>query len=48
MRLSEIKLKNMSTYSGEWLQGKRHGQGTLKWSDGSSYSGKWVNNYSHG
>ena len=48
IRVSEIKLKNMSIYEGEWLQGKRHGQGILRWEDGSVYKGSWVNNCSHG
>ena len=48
MRLTEIRLKNMSIYSGEWLQGRRHGQGVLRWQDGSTYVGKWEQNYSQG
>jgi hypothetical protein len=48
IRLNEVRLRNMSVYAGEWLQGKRHGQGVLKWSDGSDYKGAWLNNYSHG
>ncbi len=46
--MEEIKLKNQSVYTGEWLKGKRHGQGFLRWIDGSTYSGKWFNSYSHG
>ena len=38
----------MSVYTGQWLQAQRHGQGTLKWSDGSVYMGKWFQNCSHG
>jgi hypothetical protein len=41
MRLNEVKFKNLSVYVGEWLQGKLHGQGYIKWHDGSSYTGKW-------
>ena len=41
MRLSEIKFKNLSVYVGQWLDGKKHGQGYIKWHDGSSYTGKW-------
>ena len=41
MRLNQIKFKNMAAYTGQWLQGKRQGQGTLRWADGSVYTGKW-------
>ena len=28
-------------YVGEYKDGKRHGQGTLTWSDGKKYVGEW-------
>ena len=28
-------------YSGEWKDGKYHGQGTIEYSDGTKYIGKW-------
>lgn len=31
MRLGEVRLMNNSTYVGEWMQGKREGQGVLRW-----------------
>mmetsp|Transcript_45779 Transcript_45779/g.71735 ORF Transcript_45779/g.71735 Transcript_45779/m.71735 type:complete len:550 (-) Transcript_45779:23-1672(-) len=34
-------------YSGEWLKGKRHGQGEL-FSDGLHYDGEWVHGRRHG
>ena len=30
-----------SVYTGEWKEGKRHGQGTFVWADGSQYVGKF-------
>jgi len=36
------------TYEGEWLMGRRHGQGTLTRTDGSSYTGSWVNDEQDG
>jgi hypothetical protein len=29
-------------YSGEWKEGKKHGQGEMIWADGSRYKGKFV------
>lgn len=28
-------------YSGEWVDGKRHGKGTLEWKNGAIYQGQW-------
>jgi len=28
-------------YSGEWVDGKRHGKGTLEWRNGAVYQGQW-------
>lgn len=33
------KYKSGAVYSGEWLGGFRHGQGTMKWPDGGVYEG---------
>ena len=35
-------------YVGEKKDGKRHGQGTLTFSDGSSYEGEYRNDKRHG
>jgi len=35
-------------YDGEWLHGKRHGKGTLNWSNGAVYQGTWKNDMLHG
>jgi len=45
LRLNSVKFLNGSTYSGDWLGGKRHGHGTLIWADGSRYDGEWRDNY---
>jgi hypothetical protein len=36
------------TYEGEWMNGKRHGRGTLISPDGTKYSGDWQHNRMHG
>ncbi|NXI87120.1 AL2CL protein, partial [Rhipidura dahli] len=37
-----------ATYEGEWLRGKPHGKGTLKWSDGSNHVGNFREGLEHG
>ena len=34
-RLPPVKFGDGRTYTGEWRDGKRHGQGTHTWADGS-------------
>ena len=36
------------TYTGEYLNGKKHGQGTIVWSSGGSFVGQWRNNEKYG
>ena len=36
------KWDGIGTYSGNWLDGKKHGQGTMVWDDGSKYEGGWA------
>lgn len=48
LKLNAVKLINGSIYNGEWLEGKRHGRGTLMWEDGSRYEGEWRDNFSWG
>lgn len=48
LRLNSVRFLNGSIYSGEWLGGKRHGQGTLIWADGGRYDGEWRENCSWG
>lgn len=48
LRLNSVNFSNGSFYCGEWVAGKRHGQGTLIWADGSRYDGEWRENYSWG
>lgn len=38
---SKDKIPDNELYFGEWKDGKRHGQGTLKCMDGSNYVGEW-------
>jgi len=35
-------------YEGQWVQGRRHGNGVQTWEDGSRYEGEWVNDRMHG
>ncbi|MDP2434642.1 MAG: hypothetical protein Q8P67_02760, partial [archaeon] len=35
-------------YHGEWLGGRRHGQGTATYFTGDSYTGQWADNQPHG
>ena len=39
---SEQKLDS-GTYKGNWLYNRRHGEGTMLWSDGSEFEGTWHN-----
>ena len=36
------KWDGIGIYRGNWLDGKKHGQGTMVWDDGSKYEGGWV------
>ena len=36
------------SYSGEWLDGKMHGQGTYVWASGSLYDGEWREGHRNG
>ena len=40
--------KSGALYTGQWLGGFRHGQGTMKWIDGTYYEGEWNLGYSEG
>ena len=40
--------KSGSIYEGEWLEGKKHGNGTYFWKSGDKYIGKWVENKKSG
>ena len=35
-------------YTGYTLDGKRHGNGKIKWADGETYEGEWLNGNRHG
>ena len=40
----KITYKDGSTYIGDILDGKKHGEGTYIWPSGNKYVGKWSNN----
>ena len=40
--------KTQATYSGTWLGGFRHGQGTMVFKDGTSFTGQWQFGVAHG
>jgi hypothetical protein len=35
-------------YTGYMRNGKRHGKGTIKWSNGQEYNGEWKDDKRHG
>merc|ERR1712096_527824 len=35
-------------YKGQWVDGDRHGHGTMRYRDGGIYEGQWVDDYRHG
>ena len=37
-----------ASYDGQWLNGFRHGRGTMKFRDGASYEGTWYLGRAHG
>ena len=39
---------NGEKYTGEYVQGKKQGQGVYEWSNGTRYEGGWLNNKQHG
>lgn len=48
LKLNAIRFKNGSIYSGEWMHGKRQGNGVIIWEDGERYEGEWKENCSSG
>ena len=36
-----MKYKDGSVYTGDWIEGNRHGQGKRIFSDGMIYEGDW-------
>lgn len=46
--LPKVTFESGVTYTGEWKQQKRDGQGTQTWPDGTVYSGSWMNNVANG
>ena len=39
-RVYEYK-ESQATYSGQWIGGFRHGQGSMVFRDGTSFTGQW-------
>ncbi len=44
VKMARIELDNNISYEGEWLNGRREGNGIQIWADGSRYVGEWRNN----
>ena len=38
-----MKYPNGSVYTGQWKDGRMHGNGAIRWCDGSAYAAQWVN-----
>ena len=45
--VENLRIQN-ATYTGEVLNGKRHGKGIQTWDDGAKYEGNWENDKSNG
>ncbi len=43
-----MEFRSGSSYEGQFLKDKYHGQGTYKWNDGRKYTGQFVNGLSEG
>jgi hypothetical protein len=43
-----FQYKSASTYSGEFLNGKKHGYGIFQWLDGKEYQGYFADDEAHG
>merc|ERR1712048_1513540 len=37
-----------ATYTGSFIDGKRHGEGCLQWANGRMYRGQWLRGLQHG
>jgi hypothetical protein len=46
-KLPPIRLKNGTTYEGEWFEGKKHGEGKLIFGK-HTYTGQWKDNRANG
>ena len=47
-KVKDYAYKNGDRYTGEVLDGRRHGQGTYYWKDGGHYTGSWVHGQREG
>ena len=43
-----MTFKDIGTYTGDFVDGKRSGEGIFKWDSGDEYSGKWSNDKMNG
>ena len=39
---------NGNTYTGQWLDDERHGNGIMKWADGENYEGEFSEGQRYG
>jgi len=47
-KVENYTYKSGDRYSGETLDGRRHGEGTYHWKEGGSYAGSWKDGKRHG
>lgn len=47
-RANEFQCSQRNQYTGGFVQGQKHGQGTFYYADGAVYEGEWKNNKKHG
>lgn len=43
-----VTLRSGAVYSGQWLDGKRNGHGTMTWPEGTRFEGNWHEGHRHG
>jgi hypothetical protein len=48
VRMRRLALPNGKVYEGEYMDGKPHGRGIMKWRDGREYEGEWKEGKMHG
>lgn len=47
-RVDGSQYSQSNRYTGDFVQGQRHGQGTFFYAGGATYEGEWKNNKKHG
>ena len=43
MCIRDSRWTNGDQYSGQWVQGRKHGKGRMQWSNGDAWEGRFEN-----